>query len=164
MSSRATVTPAKTAPKLLPHFDWLRIARLMLVSRAMDEIEETEFFPARKIIYQFSARGHELIQVLLGTLLTHPHDAAGAYYRSRPFLLTLGLTPEDSFASNMARCGGPRADSRRRHTRPRAGALHLVQGGWARRSFLHARGRGGSCLVPQGAAARFACDRHRGGL
>jgi len=106
MSSSSTATLSKPTLKLLPHFDWLRIARLMLVSRAMDEMEETEFFPARKIYYQFSARGHELAQILLGTLLTHPHDCAGAYYRSRPFLLTLGLTPEDSFSSNMARSGG----------------------------------------------------------
>src|SRR6266705_2625585 len=106
MSSPATLSSVKSMPKLIAHFDWLRIARLMLLSRAIDEIEETEYFPARKIYYQFSARGHELAQILLGTLLTHPHDAAGAYYRSRPFLLTLGLTPEDSIASNMAKSGG----------------------------------------------------------
>src|SRR5262249_40304105 len=34
------------------------------------------------------------------------HDAAGAYYRCRPFLLTQGLTAEDSFAANLARVGG----------------------------------------------------------
>jgi 2-oxoisovalerate dehydrogenase E1 component len=95
-----------TSPRIDTHFDWRQIARLLLISRAMDEIEETELYPQRKINYQFSARGHELPQLLLGSLLTHPHDAAGAYYRSRPFLLALGLSPEDSLASNMARCGG----------------------------------------------------------
>lgn len=89
-----------------PHFDWPYVARLVLTSRAMDALEETELYPQRKINYQFSARGHDLAQVLLGTLLTHPHDAAGAYYRSRPFLLALGLTSEDSFAGHMARAGG----------------------------------------------------------
>src|SRR5437667_2673 len=67
------------------HFDWSQVARLMLTSRAMDALEETELYPQKKINYQFSARGHDLSQVLLGSLLTHPHDAAGAYYRSRPF-------------------------------------------------------------------------------
>src|SRR5438552_3681226 len=105
MQNHAT-TLAKTRPQINPHFDWPRVARLLLISRAMDEIEETELYPQRKIYYQFSARGHELAQILLGSLLTHLHDAASAYYRSRPFLLTLGLTPEDSFASNMARSGG----------------------------------------------------------
>src|SRR5262249_44859988 len=99
-------TLAKTPSRISPQFDWPRIARLMLISRAMDRIEESELHPQRKIYYQFSARGHELAQILLGSLLTHRHDAASAYYRSRPFLLTLGLTPEDSFASNMARSGG----------------------------------------------------------
>jgi 2-oxoisovalerate dehydrogenase E1 component len=105
---RTSPTPglAKTSETADPHFDWRQVARLVLTSRAMDELEETELYPQRKINYQFSARGHDLAQVLLGLLLTHPHDAAGAYYRSRPFLLTQGLNVEDSFASNMARSGG----------------------------------------------------------
>jgi 2-oxoisovalerate dehydrogenase E1 component len=106
MQSTSTPVLAKTSPKVNPHYDWRRLARLMLISRAMDEIEENELHPQRKIYYQFSARGHELAQILLGMLLTHPHDGVSAYYRSRPFLLTLGLTPEDSVASNMARSGG----------------------------------------------------------
>jgi 2-oxoisovalerate dehydrogenase E1 component len=44
--------------------------------------------------------------VLLGCLLTHPHDAAGAYYRSRPLLLTLGQPVEEAFAASLARIGG----------------------------------------------------------
>src|SRR5437868_9911307 len=88
------------------HFDWSQVARLMLTSRAMDALEETELYPQKKINYQFSARGHDLSQVLLGSLLTHKHDAAGAYYRSRPFLLALGLTIEDSFAATLAKAGG----------------------------------------------------------
>ncbi len=91
--------------KLVSHFDWRQVARLVLTSRAMDTIEETQLYPQRKINYQFSARGHDVAQVLLGSLLTHPHDAASGYYRSRPLLLTLGLTPEDSFAANLAKSG-----------------------------------------------------------
>src|SRR5262245_17981237 len=97
---------AKTPPRLNPHFDWRRIARLLLISRAMDDLEEAELLPQRKIKYHCSARGHELSQILLGSLLTRPHDAASAYYRSRPFLLTLGLKIQDSFASHMARSDG----------------------------------------------------------
>ena len=72
--------------KLNVHFDWRQIARRVLTSRAMDALEETDLYPRKKINYQFSARGHDLSQVLLGSLLTHRHDAAGAYYRCRPFL------------------------------------------------------------------------------
>jgi 2-oxoisovalerate dehydrogenase E1 component len=88
------------------YFDWRQITRWVLTSRTMDALEETDLWPRKKINYQFSARGHELSQVLLGSLLTHKHDAAGAYYRSRPFLLTQGLSIEDSFVSAMAKAGG----------------------------------------------------------
>jgi 2-oxoisovalerate dehydrogenase E1 component len=85
--------------------DWERIARLVLTSRALDELEETKLFPEKKILYQFSARGHELGQVLLGTLLTGLHDGVSTYYRSRPLMLTLGLGVEDALAAGMAKAG-----------------------------------------------------------
>ncbi len=87
-------------------FDWKRLARIFLTSRALDDLEEKKLFPEKKILYQFSARGHELGQILLGSLLTGAHDAASGYYRSRPLLLTLGLTPGDALASGMAKAGG----------------------------------------------------------
>ena len=58
------------------------------------------------VLYQFSARGHDVAQVILGSLLDHPHDAASAYYRSRPLLLSLGLGIDDAFASPLGRSGG----------------------------------------------------------
>jgi 2-oxoisovalerate dehydrogenase E1 component len=58
------------------------------------------------VLYQFSARGHEVAQTILGSLLTHKHDGVSAYYRSRPLLLTLGLGLEDAFASPLGRSGG----------------------------------------------------------
>jgi 2-oxoisovalerate dehydrogenase E1 component len=87
-------------------FNWKRVADLMLLSRSIDDLEESELVPAKKILYQFSARGHELAQIVLGLHLDHPHDAASAYYRSRPLMLTLGLTPEDAIATGMAKSGG----------------------------------------------------------
>lgn len=91
---------------LKPKIDWEKVASLMFTSRAIDDIEENELVPGKKVLYQFSARGHELAQILLGMHLTHPKDAASAYYRSRPLLLTLGLEPEDAIASDMAKSGG----------------------------------------------------------
>jgi 2-oxoisovalerate dehydrogenase E1 component len=89
-----------------PNFDWKEVLRLVLISRAIDEIEETKLVPEGKVQYQFSARGHDMAQVLLGSLLTHKHDAASAYYRSRPLLLTLGLSTEDALAAPLAKSGG----------------------------------------------------------
>src|SRR5512144_2638737 len=87
--------------------DWPAVARLLLTSRTLDRIEEEELLPAGKLRYQFSARGHELAQILLGLSLNHPHDAATVYYRSRPFMLATGLTPEEAFCGTMARVGSP---------------------------------------------------------
>lgn len=87
-------------------FDWRRIASIALTSRKLDLLEETKLFPEKKVLYQFSARGHELGQILLGSLLTGEHDGVGAYYRCRPLMLTLGLRVADAIASDMAKSGG----------------------------------------------------------
>jgi 2-oxoisovalerate dehydrogenase E1 component len=86
--------------------DWRAVLRQMATSRALDDLEESTLVPQRKVLYQFSARGHELTQVLLGSRLTGSHDGVGAYYRSRPLLLSLGLGLEDALASTMMRVGG----------------------------------------------------------
>jgi 2-oxoisovalerate dehydrogenase E1 component len=85
--------------------DWPRIVHTILASRALDELEETRLLPERKVLYQFTARGHDVSQVLLGQMLTGAHDGVGVYYRSRPLMLTLGLTLEDALASTMMRAG-----------------------------------------------------------
>jgi 2-oxoisovalerate dehydrogenase E1 component len=90
----------------LEKIDWKKVADLLMLSRAIDDIEETKLVPEKKVLYQFSAKGHELAQILLGMNLTDPNDAASAYYRSRPLMLTLGLTPVDAIASGMAKSGG----------------------------------------------------------
>src|SRR5689334_19101415 len=87
-------------------FDWREIAWLVHVSRALDRLEETRLVPERKVLYQFSARGHDMAQVMLGTRLDHPRDGACGYYRSRPFLLALGVELEDALGSAMGRAGG----------------------------------------------------------
>ena len=93
-------------------FDWRRIAYHVLVSRALDDLEETTnrnrtSVPREHLVlYQFSARGHDVGQVILGSLLDRPHDGIGAYYRSRPLLLSLGLSIEDALGSPLGRAGG----------------------------------------------------------
>jgi 2-oxoisovalerate dehydrogenase E1 component len=86
--------------------DWRAVLRQMAASRALDDLEESTLLPERKVLYQFSARGHELTQVLLARQLTGLHDGVGAYYRSRPLLLGLGLRLEEALASTMMRVGG----------------------------------------------------------
>ena len=59
-----------------PDFDWRRIAYLVHVSRALDKLEETQLVPEKKVLYQFSARGHDMAQIMLGSRLDQPKDAA----------------------------------------------------------------------------------------
>lgn len=93
-------------------FDWRRIAFNAMVSRALDELEEstnrnrTTVPREHLVLYQFSARGHDVAQSILGSLLGHPHDGVGAYYRSRPLLLSLGLPIDDAHGSPLGRAGG----------------------------------------------------------
>ncbi|SFY30967.1 TPP-dependent pyruvate or acetoin dehydrogenase subunit alpha [Paracoccus pantotrophus] len=86
--------------------DWVEVLRHMALSRALDELEETRLVPEKKVLYQFSARGHDMAQILLGMRLDAPHDAVCGYYRSRPMLLSLEVDPEEALASAMGRAGG----------------------------------------------------------
>ncbi len=109
----ARPTPPDAALRgVLERVDWRRVARHALTSRALDDAEEATnrnkaTVPREHLVlYQFSARGHDVAQCVLGALLDHPQDAAGAYYRSRPLLLSLGLSAEDALASPLGRSGG----------------------------------------------------------
>ncbi|MEO7409848.1 MAG: thiamine pyrophosphate-dependent enzyme, partial [Sphingomicrobium sp.] len=91
--------------KVRSQVDWREVARLVLTSREMDRLEEQELVPAKKVLYQFSARGHDLAQILLGMQLKDG-DAACGYYRSRPLLLALGVPLADALSSGMGLAGG----------------------------------------------------------
>src|SRR3954463_9703177 len=85
--------------------DWREVARFVLTSREMDRIEEQELVPQKKVLYQFSARGHDMAQVLLGLQLKDG-DGVFGYYRSRPLLLSLGVPLADALGSGMGLAGG----------------------------------------------------------
>ena len=89
-----------------PAYDWRRVAYLVHVSRALDRLEEERLVPEKKVLYQFSARGHDMAQILLGSRLDARGDAVCGYYRSRPILLSLGVALEDALGSGMGRAGG----------------------------------------------------------
>ena len=48
--------------------DWKEIARLMLLSRALDDKEENELVPDKKVLYQFSARGTNWHKLFWGNI------------------------------------------------------------------------------------------------
>ena len=87
-------------------FDWQEVAQQMLISRALDDLEEFTLVKEKKVLYQFSARGHDLAQILLGKILDGKKDAVSGYYRSRPLLLSIGITVEQCLQSTMMKAGG----------------------------------------------------------
>src|SRR2546429_484595 len=103
--SSAERTRTATAGAVPGHIDWRRVASLLHASRALDDIEESRLLPERKVLYQFSARGHDFAQILLGLELTDAHDGVTVYYRSRPLMLALGVSLEDAAAGPLARGG-----------------------------------------------------------
>jgi len=103
MSVRAAVLSHHALKAPGPEVDWGRVSSLVHTSRALDEIEETRLVPERKVLYQFSARGHELAQILLGLQLADRHDGIGLYYRSRPLMLALGVSLADAAAGPLMR-------------------------------------------------------------
>src|SRR3977135_2786935 len=107
MSARPVAIPdaSRASVTSVPLSDWAGVASLVHASRALDDIEETRLLPERKVLYQFSARGHDLAQILLGLQLTDVHDGVSVYYRSRPLMLALGVSLEDAAAGPLARSG-----------------------------------------------------------
>ena len=104
MRKRVQAEQIKTIDNNL--FDWRRIAKDMLTSRALDDLEEFDLVKQKKVLYQFSARGHDLAQILLGQIMTAKKDAVSGYYRSRPLLLSMGIPVEQFLQSTMMRKGG----------------------------------------------------------
>ncbi len=102
-SAAPRVSGAAPSPDREP--DWRRVAYLLHASRALDDVEESRLLPQRQVLYQFSARGHDFAQILLGLQLTDPHDGVTVYYRSRPLMLALGVQLEEAAAAPLARDG-----------------------------------------------------------
>jgi 2-oxoisovalerate dehydrogenase E1 component len=112
MASPSIPKPASRQGRSHPDRDWRRVAYHTLVSRALDDLEEetnrnrTKVPREHLVLYQFSARGHDVAQTILGSFITHKHDGVSAYYRSRPLLLSLGLGIDDALGSPLGRSGG----------------------------------------------------------
>ena len=112
MASPSLAKAAARKARPTKDIDWRRVAYHTLVSRALDDLEEetnrnrTKVPKEHLVLYQFSARGHDVPQTILGSLLTHRRDAVSAYYRSRPLLLSIGLSIEDALGSPLGRAGG----------------------------------------------------------
>src|SRR4030095_7911589 len=89
--------------------NWPRVLETVQRSRALDALEEGRLVAERKVLYQFTARGHDVTQALLAQYLDRPRDGVAAYYRSRPLMLGLRLRLAAALAATMMGVGGASA-------------------------------------------------------
>ncbi len=141
-------TPLQTATG--PTVDWRRVLHTVFLSRALDRLEETLLVPERKVLYQFSARGHDVTQSLLGIAAEWPARRRRAVLpvaapRARTGSFRRGSTRLDDDAGR-GHVGWP--GHRRRHQPAESkGPMH-AGGLWRCRHAVHARDRlgAGACL------------------
>jgi TPP-dependent pyruvate/acetoin dehydrogenase alpha subunit len=91
--------------------DLVRIYRLMLLTRALDERISTLSHQGR-IGISGSARGHEAAQVASAWALKPGHDVVFPYYRDIGVALTLGLTPLDILLGALDKATDPFSGAR----------------------------------------------------
>ena len=83
----------------------IRAFELLSTAKAMTEIYEANFKFVSKYVHATS-RGHEAIQIAIGTRLL-PQDFLSAYYRDDALLLAIGMRPFDLMLQLMAKKNDP---------------------------------------------------------
>ncbi len=84
----------------------LKIFRLMLVSRKLDE-KQLIYTKQGKQFFHIGAPGHEAAQIAVGMTLKPTVDWAFPYYRDLSLSLSLGLTSKDILLSALHRAEDP---------------------------------------------------------
>ena len=94
----------------------LVIYRLMTTARAMSDLFEENAKMTSKYVHATS-RGHEAIQLALGTRLTE-HDFLSAYYRDDSILLGIGMRPYELMLQLLAKRDDPFSGGRTYYSHP----------------------------------------------
>jgi 2-oxoisovalerate dehydrogenase E1 component len=159
----ATEVPA-TQSSVLTHDDLVRIYRLMLLSRRIDD-KEIQLKNQSHLYFQISCAGHEAILVTAALTLRAGHDWFYPYYRDRALCLTLGMTPREMFLAGVGSKEDPTSGGRQMPSHWGDPAKHIVsQSSATGTQCLHAVGCAEAGLLYERLTdipdreARFASD------
>ena len=90
--------------------------KTMSKAKAMTDLYEANFKFVSKYVHATS-RGHEAIQIALGTQLT-PQDFVAPYYRDDAMLLSIGMRPYELMLQLMAKRDDPFSGGRSYYCHP----------------------------------------------
>jgi len=94
----------------------MKAFRTMSFAKAMTDIYEANFKFVSKYVHATS-RGHEAIQIALGSQLT-PKDFVSPYYRDDAMLLSIGMQPYELMLQLMAKRDDPFSGGRSYYCHP----------------------------------------------
>ena len=120
----AADTPA-VSPDALTRDDLVRIYRLMLLSRRIDD-KEIQLKNQSQLFFQISGAGHEAILVTAGLVLRAGHDWFYPYYRDRGLCLALGMSPREMFLAGVGSKDDPTSGGRQMPSHWGDPARHIV--------------------------------------
>jgi 2-oxoisovalerate dehydrogenase E1 component len=111
LSDRAPGSDQIAEYECLTRDELLRVYRMMLLSRRMDD-KEIQLKNQSKIFFQISGAGHEAVLVAAGLVLRGGYDWFYPYYRDRALCLMLGVTPYEMFLQAVGARDDPASGGR----------------------------------------------------